>query len=197
MKQMTDLSVALTFVIGRIEEQAMLSGEPLSEDQRFLLNNLPNVSSAPEISLGDPEVPVHFILRDRTYERLCTLAKAARRNDITLNPASLDWDFAFAVAKLNHHPLSWLLQWAGVKQRRPWWDRWLLIIAAVLFIAATIPLMLLVVDRPWAWWRWAIVIGGYVGAAVSMYFVSRRIEKQQLERSIERFRSASRFVSVA
>lgn len=197
MNQMADLRVALTFVIGRIEEQAMLSGEPLSEDQRFLLINLPNVSSAPEISLGDPEVPVHFIPRDRTYERLCTLAKAARRNDITLNPASLDWDFAFAVAKLNHHPLSWLLQWAGVKQRRPWRDRWLLIIAAVLFIAATIPLMLLVVDRPWAWWRWAIVIGGYVGAAVSMYFVSRRIEKQQLERSIERFRSASRFVSVA
>lgn len=197
MKQMTDLSVALTFVIGRIEEQATLSGEPLREDQRFLLNNLPNVSSAPEISLGDPEVPVHFIPRDRTYERLCTLAKAARRNDITLNPASLDWDFAFAVTKLNRHPLSWLLQWAGVKQRRPWWDRWLLIIAAVAFIAATIPLMLLVIDRPGAWWRWAIVFIGYIGAVMAMYFAARRIEKRQLELNVERCRGASRFVNVA
>lgn len=197
MNQMADLSAALTFVISRIEEQAMLSGEPLSEDQRFLLNNLPNVSSAPEISLGDPEVPVHFIPRDRTYERLCTLAKAALRNDITLNPASLDWDFAFAVTKLNRHPLSWLLQWAGVKQRRPWWDRWLLIIAAVAFIAATIPLMLLVIDRPGAWWRWAIVFIGYIGAVMAMYFAARRIEKRQLELNVERCRGASSFVNVA
>jgi hypothetical protein len=188
------LSAALTFVISRIEEQAMLSGEPLSEDQRFLLNHLPKVSSAPEISVGDPENPVHLIPRDTTYERLCALAKAARRNDIQLNPASLDWDFAFAVTKLNHHPLSWLLQWAGVKQRRPWWDRWLLITAAVLFIAATIPLMLLVIDRPWAWWRWTIVITGYVGLVVSMYFAARRIERRQLERNVERCRSVSRFV---
>lgn len=197
MNQMADLSAALTFVISRIEEQAILSGEPLSEDQRFLLNNLPNVSSVPEVSMGDPEVPVNFVLRDRNYEKLCALAKAARHKDVQLNPASLDWDFAFAVTKLCHHPLTWLLQWAGVKQRRPWWDRWLLIVAAVLFIAATIPLMLLVIDRPWAWWRWVIVIGGYLGAVVSMYFAARPIEKQQLERSIERLRSASRFVSVA
>lgn len=195
MDQTADLRAALTFVSGRIEEQAMLSGEPLSDDQRFLLNNLPKVSLAPEISLGDPEVPITFIPRDPTYERLCALAKSARRKDVELNPASLDWDFAFAVTKLNHHPLSWLLRWAGVKQRRPWWDRWLLIIAAVLFIAAAIPLMLLVIDRPWAWWRWTIVIAGYVGVVVSMYFAAQRIERRQLERNIERCRSAAHFVN--
>jgi hypothetical protein len=195
MEQSADLGAALAFVIGRIEEQAMLLGEPLNEEERFLLNNLPTVSIAPEISIGDPEVPVHFVPRERTYERLCVLAKAARRNDVQLNPASLDWDFAFAVAKFGQHPLSWLLQWAGVRQRRPWWDRWLLIIAALLFIAASVPLMLLVIDRPWSFWRWAVVVAGYAGILLFMYFASRRIERLQLDRSVEKCRNASRFVS--
>jgi hypothetical protein len=191
-----DLNAALAFVIDRIEQQAILSGEPLNEEERFLLNNLPTVSTAPEISIGDPEVPLQFVPRDKTYERLCVLAKAARRNDFQLNPTSLDWDFAFAVAKLSQHPLSWLLQWAGVKQRRPWWDRWLLIVAALFIIAASVSLMLLVIDRPWSFWRWAIVIAGYVGILVLMYFASRRFERQQLERNVERCRSASRFVGL-
>jgi hypothetical protein len=105
MEQTADFSAALAFVIDRIEQEAMRSGEPLNEEERFLLNNLPTVSTAPEINIGDPEVPLPSIPRDRTYERLCVLAKAARRNDVQLNPASLDWDFAFAVAKLSHHPL--------------------------------------------------------------------------------------------
>ena len=144
IQQTADLNAALAFVIDRIKQQAMRSGEPLNEEERFLLNNLPTVSTAPEISIGDPEVPLQFVPRDETYERLCVLAKAARRNDLRLNPASLDWDFAFAVAKLSQHPLCWLLQWAGVKQRRPWWDRWLLILAALLFIAASVSLMVVV-----------------------------------------------------
>lgn len=195
MEETADLRAALAFVIGRIEEQAMLSGKPLNEEERFLLNNLPTVSTAPEISIGDPEVPLQFVPRDRTYERLCVLAKAARHNDIQLDPASLDWDFALAVAKFRQHPLSWLLQWAGVKQRRPWWDRGLLIVAALLFIAASVPLMLLVIDRPWSFWRWAVVVAGYTGILLFMYFASRRIERHQLERNIERCRSASRYVN--
>jgi len=195
MEQPADLRAALAFVIGRIEEQAMLSGEPLNEEERFLLNNLPTVSIATEISIGDPEVPLHFVPRDRMYERLCALAKAALRNDVQLNPAALDWDFAFAVAKFRQHPLSWLLQWAGVKQRRPWWDRWLLIVAALVFIAASVPLMLLVIDQPWWFWRWAVVVAGYTGILLFMYFASRRIEQRQLRRNIERCRSASHFVS--
>lgn len=196
MEQTADLAAVLAFVIGRIEEQAMLSGKPLNEEERFLLNNLPTVSTAPEISIGDPEVPLHFSPRDRTFERLCALAKAARQTDVQLNPASLDWDFAFAVAKFRQHPLSWLLQWAGVKQRRAWWDRWLLIVAALLFIAASVPLMLLVIDRPWSFWRWAVVVAGYTCILLFMYFACRRIERHQLERNIERCGSASRFVSM-
>jgi hypothetical protein len=195
MEHTADLSAALAFVIDRIEQEAMQSGEPLNENERFLLNNLPTASTTPEITIGDPEVPLHFVPRDRTYERLCVLAKAARRNDVQLNPASLDWDFAFAVAKLSQHPVSWLLQWAGVQQRRPWWDRWLLIVAALLVISAGVPLMLLVIDRPWSLWRWTIVVAAYTGILFFMYFASQRIERQQLKRNVENCRSASRFVS--
>jgi hypothetical protein len=192
MDRTADLDAALGFVIGRIEEQAMRSGEPLNEEHRFLLNNLPKHSVAPEFNTGDPECPVSFILRDTTYERLCALAKAAHRSDLELNPRSHGWEFAFNVSKLNRHPMCWLLRWAGVKQRRPWWDRWLLIIAALLFIISTMVLMLLVINEPWALWRWTAVVAGYVSIMVLMYFASRRIEERQLERNIERCRSASR-----
>jgi hypothetical protein len=192
--QTADLSAALAFVIDRIEQEAMRSGEPLNEDERFLLNNLPGVSTAIEINLGDPEATPPFVPRDRTYERLCVLAKAARCIDLQLNPASLDWDFALAVAKLSQHPLSWLLQWAGVKQRRPW-DRWLLIVAALLVIGAGVPLMLLVTDRRSSLWRWSIVVAGYTGILLFTHFAARRIERHQLKRNVENCRIASRFVS--
>ena len=91
--------------------------------------------------------------------------------------------------------MCWLLQWAGVKQRRPWWDRWLLVAASLLFIVATIPLMLLVIDRGWVLWRWAVAGIGYIGLMLFMRFVSRRIEERQLEKDIERCRLDSRFAS--
>jgi hypothetical protein len=194
MDRMTDLTEALGFVIGRIEEEAMRSGEPLTEEQRLLLNNLPSQSDAPEFSTGDPEFPLHFAPRDTLYERLCALAKAAHRSDVELNPGSQEWEFAFNVSKLNRHPMCWLLQWAGVKQRRPWWDRWLLVAASLLFIIATISLMLLVIDRGWVLWRGAVAGIGYIGLMLFMRIASRRIEERQLEQNIERFRSTSRLV---
>jgi len=39
-----DLCAALGFVVGRIEEEAMRSGEPLSGEERLLLNDLPKHS---------------------------------------------------------------------------------------------------------------------------------------------------------
>jgi len=195
MDRTTDLSAALTFVIGRIEEEAMRSGEPLNEEQRFLLNNLPSQSDAPEFSTGHPEFPLHFAPRNFVYERLCALAKSAYRSDIDLDPGSREWEFALSVSKLNRHPMCWLLQWAGVKQRRPWWDRWLLVAASLLFIIATVPLMLLVIDRGWVLWRWAVVGAGYIGLMLFMRFASRRIEERQLEKNIERCRGASRLVA--
>ncbi len=105
MDRAADLGAALGFVIGRIEEQGMRSGEPLSEEHRFLLNNLPHHSDAPEFTIGDPEFPLHFVPRDTTYERLCALAKAAHQSDLELNPGSHDWEFAFNVSKLSRHPM--------------------------------------------------------------------------------------------
>ncbi|HSY91084.1 MAG TPA: hypothetical protein VK812_06905 [Candidatus Binatus sp.] len=194
MDPAVDVNAALAFVINRIEEQAMRSGQPLDEEQRYLLNNLPNQSDVPEFSTGDPEFPTHFKLRDITYERLCALAKAAYQRDGEMNPGSPEWEFAFNVSKLNGHPMCWLLQWAGVKQRRPRWDRWLLVAASLLFIIATVPLMLLVTGRGWVLWRWAIVVVGYIGLVLFMRIVSQRIEERQLKQNIERCRDASHFV---
>ena len=194
MDRSADMNAALAFVINRIEEQGMRLGQPLDEEQRWLLNNLPDQSDVPEFSTGDPEFPVHLKLRDTTYERLCAVAKAAYRSDREMNPGSPEWEFAFNVSKLNRHPMVWLLQWAGVKQRRPWWDRWLLFAASLLFVIATIPLMLVVIDGERVLWRWGIVGAGYIGLLLFMRFVSRRIEKRQLEQNIEKCRDASRTV---
>jgi hypothetical protein len=71
---------------------------------------------------------------------------------------------------------------------------WLLVAASLLFIIATVPLMLLVIDRGWVLWRWAIVGAGYIGLVLFMRFVSQRIEERQLKQNIERCRDASRFV---
>ena len=194
MDRERDLSAALGFVIGRIEEEAMRSREPLSQEQRFLLNNLPKQSDVPEFNTGDPEFPLYFTPRDIVDERLCALAKAAHHSDIELDPGSQEWEFAFNVSKLARHPMCWLLQWAGVKQRRPWWDRWLLVAASLLFVVATVPLMLLVTDKGWVLWRWAVAGVGYMVLILFVHFASRRIEERQLEQNIERCRSASRLV---
>jgi hypothetical protein len=124
MDRTVDLDAALSFVIGRVEEQATLSGEPLNEEERLLLNNLP--PSTPANWFPDPEPPP-LVPRNINYERVGTLGKAAYLNDRQVNPASLDWEFAFAVFKLNRHPMWGLLQYAGAKQRRPWWDTFFLL----------------------------------------------------------------------
>ena len=197
MNRTADLDTALEFVIGRIEEEATRSGEPLSDEQRFLLNHLPKYSAFSQPYGGDPEIPAQPIPRDITYERVCAIAKAAHHNDLRLNPASaLDWEFAAAVSKLSRHPMSWLLHWAGVKQRRPWWDRWLLVAAALLFIFSVGALMLLAGSEPWTRFRWIAVGAGYIAIVVLLYFVSRRIEEWQLRQNIERCRRGSTFTAI-
>lgn len=93
--------------------------------------------------------------------------------------------------------MSGLLQWAGVKHRRPWWDFFLLTIAALVFIAATMSLILLAGKEPWTPFKWIGIGSGYVAMMLLMYFASRRIEERQLEKDIERCRLSSRFVSAA
>src|SRR5580765_6748882 len=138
MDRTEDLDLALSFVIGRITEQAKPSGVPLSDEQLLLLNYLP--SSMPQN--WDLEMPV-LVPRDLNLERVCTLGKAAYEHDCQLSPASLNWEFAFAVVTLNRHSMRGLLQLAGMKPRRPSWDGFSLIVAALLPMVA----VLLVV-----WW---------------------------------------------
>src|SRR5258705_8830561 len=115
MNESAELSRALAFVIRRIENEAAQSGEPLSEEQRLLLNNLPRESAVPAMIGTDPESPLLLsVPRDVAFERLIALARDARRNDLQATPASdAEWKIAFIVSKLNRHPMSWLLVWAG------------------------------------------------------------------------------------
>jgi hypothetical protein len=55
MSRTADLDAALAFVVGRIEEEATLSSEPLSEQQRLLLRFLP--STIPSTIYPNPEFP--------------------------------------------------------------------------------------------------------------------------------------------
>jgi hypothetical protein len=186
MDRTADLNSALSFVIGRIAEQAKLSGEPLSDEQSLLLNHLP--SSTP--ANWDPEIVV-LVPRNINLERVCALGKAAYQHDRQVNPASLDWEFALAVFTLDRHPMGGLLQWAGMKVRRPRWDGLLLIVTALLPIVAVV-LFVWNADGPLLQ---SVGIGsGCVATMLLMFFTSRRIKKQRLEEDIERCRLASRFV---
>jgi len=91
VKRTADSDAALRFVIGRIEEEATRSDEPLSDEQCFLLNHLPKVSALPQAYGADPESPMVLVPRDTEYEKLCGLAKASHRNDLRLNPALASW----------------------------------------------------------------------------------------------------------
>jgi hypothetical protein len=194
MDSTADLDKSLAFVIGRIAEEATRSGEPLSDEERSLLNDLPTDSVVPMGSGSDPESPTIPVPRDRAFERLCALAKDARNSDVRLAPTSaLDWEFAATVSKLNNHPMSWLLHWAGVKERRPWWDRWLLVVAALLVIFSGAGLMLLAGNTPWTSFQWAGFAAGYAAVLLPIYFASRRLEEWQLKRNIERCRHGSSF----
>jgi hypothetical protein len=194
MDRTPDLDTALSFVIRRIEEQAKQSGEALSNEQRSLLNNLP--SSTPVAWVPGP-YPGPLVPRNIDYERLCALGKTARLSDRQLSPASLDWDFAFAVLQLNNHPMWGLVRQAGVKYRRPLWDQLLLIIAALLFTAAMMALMFFAGEQPWTLFQWAEIGSGSVAVLLLAYLASRRAEKWQLEKHIEKCRRASRFANTS
>ena len=187
MDRTADLDSALSFVIGRIAEQATVSGKPLSDEQRLLLNYLPSETPAN----WDPEFPV-LVPRNINLERVCALGKAAYLHDRQLNPSSLDWEFAFAVFTLNRPPMGGLLQWAGMKLRRPRWDGLQLIATGLVPIVAVV---LLVWNADGPLFRSVGIGSGCVAIMLSMFFASRRIEKQRLKEYIERCRVASRFVA--
>jgi hypothetical protein len=192
MNRTADLNAALSFVTGRANQQATLSGEPLDVQQSLLLTNLP--SSTPVVWIPGPETPdPTLVARDVNYERLCALAKAAYLNDRKINPESLDWEFALAVFTFNRHPMWGVLHLAGVKMyRRPLWDQLFVIIAALFPVIAVI---LLAWNGPWTLFIWAGILCGTVAIMLLVYFASRQIEQWQLENHIERCRLASRNIS--
>jgi hypothetical protein len=183
-----DLDTALAFVIAQVEEEATRSGAPLDDEERYMLTHLPSTSVFPE--WVDPESPT-LIPRDLAYEKLCSLARAARVRDLGTRPgAEGEWDFAAAMFKLNRHPMSWLLQLAGLRERRPWWDRWLLVAAALLIILCGGAAMLFAQthEESWTWVEWAIFGGACAAALASLYVASRRFGDWQLRKNVERFR---------
>jgi hypothetical protein len=187
MDRTEDLDSALNFVIGRIAEQANLSGEPLSDEQRLLLNYLP--SSGP--TNWHPEI-TKLVPRNINLERVCALGKAAYQHDLQMNPASLDWEFAFAVFTLEGHPVEGLLQRTGMKHRRARWDGLLLIGTAMLPLVAVV---LLVLNADGRLLLSVAICSGCVAIMLLMFFASRRIKKRRLEEDIERYRLDSRFVA--
>lgn len=192
----SDLQHAFRFVVERIEAQATRSGEPLTDDERFLLNDLPTEPIFPTVSpVMDPEsFPPVPVPRDFVYERLIALAKQARRNDLRTNPGSeLDWAFAFAVSKLSRHPMSWLLSWAGMKESRPWWDRPVLIGAALLFISVSLLLTYPVIGSG-ARIRWAVSGIAYLSVLFVFYLASRHLEERQWKQTIEKCRRNRNFM---
>lgn len=194
MDRTADLDAALSFVIRRVEEQAKQSGEPLTKEQRLLLNTLPSampVSPDWASEFG----PAALVPRNIDYERLCALGKAARLNDLLVSPASLDWDFAFAVFQFNNHPMWGLLLSAGMKYRKPLWDQLLLIVAALLFVVAMLALTLLAGDQPLTLFQWIKIFSGSGLVLLVAYLASRRVEKLRLEKNIERCKLASRFAN--
>lgn len=193
MERTTDLETALSFVVRRVEEQAKESGHPLNDQEHSLLKSLPpsNVDylwcAAPEF--GPPEL----VPRNINLERLCALAKAAYLNDRKINPELLDWEFAFAVFRLNRHPMWGVLNSAGVKMyRRPLLDQFFVILTALLPIIA---LILLVANGTRSTFGWAGVLCGTVAIMLLIFFASRQIEQQQLENHIKRCRLASRNIN--
>jgi hypothetical protein len=136
-----DLDAALAFVIERISQEAERSGAPLDSDKKHFLNHLPTQPTNPIAVTGfntayKDTLPTP-ILRDFWFERLCRLAKDAHWHDLRTRPDAVpEWEFAAAVLEFDHHPMSWLLGWAGVrtKKRPARWDRLLLVTTATFVV---------------------------------------------------------------
>jgi hypothetical protein len=189
---MTDLDAALGFVFRRVEEQAALSGEPLGEEERELLHNLPKYPTQqpgirPQL-YGDGAFEIQLPIRDVAYERLCTAAKEAyERSDPRLKAS---WEFASAVTKLNGHPAAWLFDWAGVKvkHRKPRWDRLLLVGFAILVVLVGMILVFAFVEGSLREPIWATVAAVCAAILTVLFMATKRIEQSQLRQNIEKLR---------
>jgi hypothetical protein len=179
MDRTADLKAALRFVTCRLEEQAFRSGEPLTRDQLSLLKNLPTLPPRGMAFYYRDPMSAPLVPRDLNYERLWTIGKAAYLGDRKLAPC-LEWQFALAVFKLNNHAMHGLLEEAGVRQRRPTSDVFLLIVAASLPVTAIVTLAFLVPFTGNTQWAAAMWIGvGLVCLALTSGYTLRRDESSK------------------
>jgi hypothetical protein len=191
MNKDADLDNVLSFVVKRIEGEAERVGEPLTGEEASLLQDLPTAPLFPLTVSGDPEFPPPMpIPRDLAYERVIALTKEARRYDSQRDSTSdREWRYAASVCKLNRHPMSWLLRWAGIKEQKPWWDRSLLIISAILLTFCLLAFILLGIVN-WTRLGWITAGLGYFAVTFSLYFSCRYVEEWQLRREIVKYRRA-------
>lgn len=183
MKQITDLDTAVSFVVRRVEEQAGESGQLLNEEQLLLLKNLPPPDGGPH--LATEFGPPGLVPRNINLERICALTKAAYQHDSQLNPETPTWEFAFAVLMLNQHPMSGLLQFAGMKRIRPRWDRLRLTIAALIPMIAA---LLIAFNMDKGLVRPVGIGVACIAIIVFLFFGSKRVEKHRLNEEIEKYR---------
>jgi hypothetical protein len=190
MNYSADLETVLRFVIRRIEEEAVRSGQPLTEEQSSLLNDLPAEPMILDTDPHDFESPPLMSPRDMAFERLCELTKAGYGRDLELNPANCGWQFAKAVTELHRHPMSWLMGWAGVKCRRAWWDGWLLLVAALVSISVWMLLFFVGIETRIRF-RWLIAAFGCASVVWAMWFGTRQLEKFHQRQMVEKYRRGS------
>jgi hypothetical protein len=188
MDHAADLSAALKFVIDRIAEEAAQSGQPLSSGEHRLLQYLPSSSSTNALASSNPEVLIP-IPRDLNYERVCAIGKYAYLKAAQHDRETLEWEFASAVFLAENHPMWSLLHYAGVRNRRPWWDRFLLFFFALAWIVIAMATMLFL-GEPWTTAKRTAVVVAIALLTLSMRWGSRRIELWQLGQEIERCRVA-------
>jgi hypothetical protein len=179
---MDDLASALAFAKQRIEAQAVRSHEPLDDDERFLLANLP-IAPVFLQPYPFPDAPSDLV-RDVSYEKLIAMAKAAMQEDNRTDSRGLvKWQVATAVCKLHSHPMAWLLERAGVRVPKPWWDGWLLWIVSALFVVLMFAVLFSADTTP-SVIGWAAGIAAYVAVLAVLYLATRRMEKWQLAKFV-------------
>ena len=194
----TDLESALDFVVNQIETEAERSGAPLDDGEKDYLRNLPTKPTNPELHVGAHRGFSGPVLRDFDYERLCTLANDARAHDVRLRPeASRQWDFACAILQFHHHPMSWLLGWAGinVKKARGFSDGCLLLVTALLIIVLSMlgiyALSTSAAGYGEIWRRvlWITAALTCIAILAALYFATKRLERWQDGQTVEKYRT--------
>ena len=177
---LADLENALLFVMARIEAEATRECEPLDEEEKLLLRHLPTVSPAPIVF--DPDLPILLpVPRDVRYERLCSCARAAYTRDVAESPDGVRrWQSAAVVLNSSRHPVGWLLQSAGVRAPRPWWDRWLLVGVALSVTACAVAVPVLLSSTSSVLMEVAAP-AGCVGIVIAAYIALKKSQAWQVQ----------------